>query len=92
MFELDIDGGCDVILSISQKSREIQVPRTTIIVAKYEKASKGYEYKYVNSSSSNNWPDHYLTLRKPQRGKYVVYVKCSWIKVNPQKAAFGAYG
>ena len=96
MFEIVTDGKADITIGLSQpsqrwKAEEENYSRTTLVVAKYESASKGYEYKYVASDSARYFSDHYVELKSAYPGKYVVFAKCHWLNQNPQKATVSVY-
>ena len=67
MFEFETQGG-PATVGVSQKSlrgadeddEKKGYSRSTIVVSKKDEAGKGYEYKYVNSTSGRNFSDQYL--------------------------------
>jgi hypothetical protein len=61
-----------------------------MIIARQDEAAEGYEYKYVESSTSKN-AEHNLELTNLPKGKYVVYVKYDWIFNNPDTAGVSIY-
>lgn len=54
-------------------------------------AAKGYEYKYVASTSSRNFSELALELPNLEPGKYTAFTKFDWIDVTPDKATFSVY-
>ena len=65
--------------------------RSVIIVGQYTSASSGYEYKYINSSSSRLFADHTIELNNLQKGTYVAYTEFDWINQNPDTACASVY-
>jgi hypothetical protein len=62
-----------------------------VIVARQEEAAAdGYEYKYVDSSTSQR-AEHNLLLPNLSKGKYVLYVKFDWIYNDPDSAGVSLY-
>lgn len=61
-----------------------------LIVARQDEAAEGYEYKYVDASTSQR-AEHNLLLSNIPKGKYVLYVKFDWIYNDPDSAGVSLY-
>jgi hypothetical protein len=96
VFEFTTNGG-SLTIELSQEERrnekaylENSFARSTLIVARHDEAADGYEYKYVDSSTSR-FAEHNLELNNLPKGKYVIYAKYDWIESNPDTAGVSIY-
>ncbi len=65
-FQLTVAGNVTIGLSqqslrgLGEAQEKRGCARSTIVVARHDEASKGYEYKYVDSSSSKLFSQHFM--------------------------------
>ena len=91
MFEFETNEHGTVTLGVSQQthrgeSAEIEkkgYSRATLVVSRHDAAAKGYEYKYLASTSSKNFSELSLELPNIEPGKYVAFAKIDWINMSP---------
>jgi hypothetical protein len=65
--------------------------RLTLVVSKYEKAHKGHEYKYIASNSTRLTIDSNIAIPNMSVGHYIIFVKCDWIRQEPDVGCVGIY-
>lgn len=62
-----------------------------MIVARHDEASKGYEYKYVDSGSSRMFSEYFIELKGLPAGKYVIFAKFDWIRKSVETGTVSLY-
>jgi hypothetical protein len=94
MLEFETKGG-SLTLTLSQSADSLGTSRvfarSIVIVARQEQASKGFQYRYVKSSTNNLFPEHNVELNNLPQGKYVVYAKYLWQNKVDDTATISIY-